>query len=110
MGFVKWFKEGMARGAAELAAREPENTISAPGAYQTVTAGSDAGQRVTATRLLTTGVFAFAIKKRTGHVYLETHDANGVLVDVEEHPAKHEADLRKRAAKFNRQHAGAGAR
>jgi hypothetical protein len=74
---------------------------------QSVTAGSDAGKRVTITRMVATGVLpAFALKKRTGHVYLETFNAAGVLVASKEHPAKDEPKLRKQAAEFNRTNAG----
>jgi hypothetical protein len=76
----------------------------ARGYHQPVTVGGDAHRRVTATRLVATGVFAFAFKKRAGHVYLDTYTPDGVLVSSEEHKLKDERKLRERAAKFNRNH------
>lgn len=72
---------------------------------QQVVVGSDAGRRLTATRIVAVGIFALAAKKRAGHVYLETLNAQGVVVASTEYPAKKEADLRKQAATFNRRHA-----
>lgn len=76
----------------------------AQGYHQIVSVGGDAHRRVTATRLMTTGVFAFAFKKRAGHVYLDTYTKDGVLISSEEHKLKDESKLRERAAKFNRNH------
>jgi hypothetical protein len=83
-----------------------ESRAAHAGWTQSVTTGSDAGKRITATRLVTVGVFALAAKKRTGHIYLDTYNAAGVLVASDEHPAKDETKLRKQAAEFNRTHSG----
>ena len=69
------------------------------GATARVEQGADVAKRVTATRLATLGVFAFAAKKQTGHVYL-TIEGDGIDIAVEV-PAKKEADARKFAAKVN---------
>lgn len=69
------------------------------GATARVELGADIGKRVTATRLVTMGVFAFAAKKRAGHVFL-TIEGDGYQIAVEV-PAKHEAEARTFAAKVN---------
>lgn len=64
-----------------------------------VEAGADAQQRVTATRLVALGVFAFAAKKTLGSVYLIVeHPDYSFVVEV---PAKKEAEAREFAAKIN---------
>lgn len=72
---------------------------------QQVVVGGDVGRCITATRVLAVGVFALAARKRTGHVYLDTYNADGVMVASAEYKAKHESALRKQAAEFNRKHA-----
>ena len=69
------------------------------GATARVEAASDIKNRVTATRLVALGVFAFAAKKHSGHVYL-TVEGDGFEFVVEV-PIKKEADARKFAAKIN---------
>lgn len=69
------------------------------GATARVETGADAGKRITATRLVATGVFALAIKKKTGHVFLTIeHPDYDIVVEV---PTKKESDARKFASKVN---------
>ena len=69
------------------------------GATARVELASDIRRRVTATRLVTIGVFAFAAKKNSGHVYLTVeHPDYEFVVEIS---AKKESDARKFAAKIN---------
>ena len=69
------------------------------GATARVEAAADVERRITATRLLTVGVFALAWKKKSGSVFLTvTHPKYELMVAV---PVKKEADARKFAAKVN---------
>ncbi len=74
------------------------------GAVAKVETSADAGNRVTATRLVTLGVFALAAKKKTGSLYL-TVDGDGYSIVVEL-PLKKETEARKFAAKVNAQARG----
>ncbi|NMM16642.1 MAG: hypothetical protein HHJ11_18815 [Phycicoccus sp.] len=61
--------------------------------------GADVAKRVTATRLLALGVFALAVKKQQGHVFLTLEGPElDIAVEV---LAKKEGDARKFAAKVN---------
>ena len=69
------------------------------GAVARVEQAADVQKRVTATRLVALGVFAFAAKKQTGHVYLTVEgDGFEFMVEVD---AKKDSDARKFAAKVN---------
>ena len=69
------------------------------GAVARVETASDIRSRVTATRLLAIGVFAFAAKKKTGHVYLTVeHPDYTFMVEV---PVKKETKAREFATKIN---------
>jgi hypothetical protein len=71
----------------------------AKGATATVDASANAGSRITATRLVTIGVFALAAKKKTGCLYLSVNgDGYAFTVEV---PIRKEAEARKFAAKIN---------
>ena len=98
--FGKWLADSVAKAEAARQA-ELERTR---GWSQIVETGADVHKRVTATRLVATGVFAFAFKKTAGHVYLVTLDAGGTIVASEEHKAKDERKLRAQAAAYNRAH------
>ena len=69
------------------------------GATARVESGADIRRRATATRVLAIGVFAFAMKKQVGHVFL-TVEGDGFEFAVEV-PVKKESDARKFAAKVN---------
>jgi hypothetical protein len=69
------------------------------GAQARVESAADAGKRLTATRLVAFGVFALALKKQTGHVFLTVeHPEYEFVVEV---PSKKESEARKFAAKIN---------
>jgi hypothetical protein len=69
------------------------------GAIARVENAADARRRVTATRLLTIGVFAFAAKKQSGSVYLTVeHPDYQFIVEV---PVKKETQARQFAVKIN---------
>jgi len=69
------------------------------GVVATVDTGTDVRRRATATRVLAVGIFALAMKKQVGHVYLTVEgDGYAFMVEV---PVKLEADARKFAAKVN---------
>ena len=119
MSFKEWAEKTAAAGkAAQLAQAERKvidrfegvtltastiahDATSGPvhGAIARVEQASDVQKRVTAARLVALGVFAFAAKKQTGHVFL-TIEGDGFEIAVEI-PAKKEADARKFAAKVN---------
>ena len=119
MSFKEWAEKTAAAGkAAQLAQAERKvidrfesvtltaSTIThgattgpVQGAVARVEQAADVQKRVTATRLIALGVFAFAAKKQTGHVYL-TIEGDGYEIAVEV-PAKRETAARKFAAKVN---------
>lgn len=119
MSFKEWAEKTAAAGkAAQLAQAERKvidrfegvtltastithGAMSGPvqGAVARVEHAADIQKRVTAARLVTLGVFAFAAKKQTGHVFL-TVEGDGFEFAVEV-PVKKEADARKFAAKVN---------
>lgn len=69
------------------------------GAVARVENAADIQSRVTATRLLAIGIFAFAKKKQSGHVYLTVeHPDYEFLVEV---PVKKETPARAFASKIN---------
>jgi len=69
------------------------------GAVARVETSGDIGKRVTATRLLAVGIFAFAAKKKTGRVYLTVEgDGFDIMVEI---AAKKESDARQFATKIN---------
>jgi hypothetical protein len=69
------------------------------GATARVETAADARRRITATRLLAIGVFALAVKKQTGNVFLTVeHPDYGFVVEI---PMKLEAKARAFAAKIN---------
>jgi len=70
------------------------------GASARVETGADVYNRVTLTRLATLGLFAFALRKETGHIYITFDLAEGT-VHAAKLEAKHEAAARKWAAEFN---------
>jgi hypothetical protein len=76
----------------------------AAGALAAVETGADVHGRVTATRLVTLGVFALAARKQAGHVYITFDTAEGT-VHVVKVDVKHEAKARKWAAEFNQHRA-----
>lgn len=62
--------------------------------------GANVGSRVTATRVVLTGVFALALKKNKNKVYVivELADGEQVLIEAK---AKHEKAARKFVARIN---------
>ena len=69
------------------------------GAVARVESGADVERRVTATRLLAIGIFAFAAKKQKGSIYLTVeHPTYQFVVEI---PVKKEAQARKFAAGIN---------
>lgn len=76
------------------------------GATARVENAADIQRRVTATRLLAIGIFAFAKKKQSGHVYLTVeHPDYEFLVEV---PVKKETNARAFAVKINNAAKAAG--
>lgn len=64
-----------------------------------VESAADVQSRVTATRLLALGIFAFAVKKKQGNVYLTVeHPDYQFVVEIS---VKKETEARKFAAKIN---------
>jgi pectate lyase len=69
------------------------------GATAHVETAADVRRRITATRVLTIGVFALAAKKQVGNVYLTVeHPDYGFVVEI---PVKKETQAREFAAKIN---------
>ena len=69
------------------------------GATAHVETAADARRRITATRVLAIGVFALAVKKQAGNVYLTVeHPDYGFVVEI---PVKKETKAREFAAKIN---------
>ena len=112
MGFKEWAAQGAAineakklSGSFEGMTLTPDNitykreTCPIAGAVARVDNGADVRRRVTATRVLTVGVFALATKKQVGHLYL-TIEGNGFAFMVEV-PVKKETKAREFAAKVN---------
>ena len=62
--------------------------------------GADVGSRVTATRVMLTGVFALALKKNKNKVYVAVEFADGSQVLIEA-KAKDEKKAREFASKVN---------
>ena len=78
----------------------PRSTVTGPLAGARASVSNEAGSRVTATRLLTVGVFALAAKKTTGAVYLTITGADGWEI-VSQLDGKHAARAHAFAAQFN---------
>lgn len=72
------------------------------GATACVTTAANNQTRVTATRLVTIGLFAFAAKKVSGSVYLMVDNPTSGYQFVVEIPAKRETQAREFAAEINR--------
>lgn len=76
------------------------------GATARVENAADVQRRVTATRLLAIGIFAFAAKKQSGNVYLTVeHPDYQFIVEV---PVKQETKAREFAVKINNAAKSAG--
>ena len=109
MGLKTWAAEGVAK--AQVTGAFEGITLKAgtidykhqggpvTGATAHVETGTDARRRITASRVLTIGLFALAAKKQTGHVYLTVeHPDYEFMVEI---PAKKETKAREFAAKIN---------
>lgn len=99
-GKVRW-KSASFEGVKLRGGRITEGKIGGPvtGATARVESGADIGRRITLTRMVAIGVFAFAARKQTGHVFLTIdHPEYQILVEVK---AKQDGDARKFAALVN---------
>lgn len=89
--------EGVALAENSITYRDQGGMLT--GAIARVETAADVQRRVTATRLLTIGIFAFAAKKQSGNVYLTVeHPDYQFVVEV---PVKKETGAREFAVKIN---------
>jgi hypothetical protein len=97
MGILSTSFEGVTLGRDSIRYKRTGGPVA--GAIARVEAAADIEKRITATRLLAVGVFAFAWKKKSGSIYL-TVEGDGFEFVVEV-PVKKEADARQFASKIN---------
>ena len=83
-----------------------QDPVPVEGARVTIERGEDAGKRVTATRVLLTGLFALALKKDMNQLFITIENSDKVMLCPI--PAKKEAQARILATMVNGEATGVG--
>lgn len=100
-------------GVGGMMVRKDPLRFTAPGQMDVLVAGAtvtidrgEAAKRITATRVLATGIFALALKKDATRLFVTIEGADGRSAMLLECPAKKEAGARKFAMLVHAKHGG----